>query len=95
MMLSGPTMHGDCCLTILFVISLPLCSALVCTEFTVCSFVFPDSLRPLVLVGMVVGEAERGILVWAKSTGIGVLYLLLVCDLGEVALSSKPQFSHL
>lgn len=31
---------------------------------------------------MVVGEAVTGIHVWAKSTGIGVLYLLLVCDLG-------------
>lgn len=75
-------MHGDFCLTILFVTSLSLCSALLSTEFIVCSVVSPDSLRPLVSVGMVVGEAERGIHVWARSTGIGVLCLLLVCDLG-------------
>lgn len=75
-------MHGDYCLTMLFVTSLSLCSALLSAEFTVCSIVSLDSLRPPVSVGMVVGEAERGIHVWAKSIGIGVLYLLLVCDLG-------------
>lgn len=54
-------MHGDYCLTMLFVTSLSLCSALVSAEFTVCSIVSLDSLRPPVSVGMVVGEAERGI----------------------------------